>query len=79
MIVKILGSGCAKCSRLEQNVRDLIAEHKLQGIEVEKVGDLSQMLDYGIMMTPGLIIDNQVKSAGSVPRDKQLLGWLKGK
>jgi hypothetical protein len=45
---------------------------------VEKVTDLNKMLDYGIMMTPGLIIDEEVKSAGAIPRDKQLLEWLLG-
>ncbi len=76
MLVKILGSGCAKCNRLEKNVRDIVEKHGLDHVTVEKVTDLTQMLTYGIMMTPGLIVDDQVKSAGAVPRDKQILVWL---
>lgn len=78
MNVKILGSGCAKCNQLERRVKEMIAEHQILDVVVEKVTDLEKMLDYGIMMTPGLVINDEVKSAGAIPRDKQLLEWLKG-
>jgi len=78
MDVKILGSGCSKCINLERKVRQLVDEHHLSEVNVIKVTDLTEMLDYGIMMTPGLIIDDVVKSIGTIPSDKKLLGWLKG-
>jgi small redox-active disulfide protein 2 len=78
MNVKILGSGCAKCNQLERRVKEMIEQNQIQDVVVEKVTDLNKMLDYGIMMTPGLIIDEEVKSAGAIPRDKQLLEWLLG-
>lgn len=78
MLVKILGSGCAKCNRLERNVKDVIEKNQLNEITVEKVTDLSQMLSYGILMTPGLIIDGATKSSGTIPKDTQLLSWLRG-
>ena len=77
MTVKILGSGCKKCQALEDKVRDLIAVNNINA-EVEKVTDINEMVRYGIMMTPGLIINEEVKSFGVIPKDDQLLGWLKG-
>lgn len=77
MSVKILGSGCSKCKSLEQHVRRLVDEHRLP-IEVEKITDLQEIMKYGIMTTPGLVIDGVVKSAGSIPKDEQLLAWMKG-
>jgi small redox-active disulfide protein 2 len=77
MKVQILGSGCAKCKTLEQRVRQLVEKHQLP-IEVEKVTDIQEMVKFGIMMTPGLVIDGVVKSVGSIPKDDQLLAWMKG-
>lgn len=78
MEIKILGSGCAKCNRLESKVREIIEANRLEGVLVEKITDLSQMLDYGILMTPGLVIDGKAKSSGNIPGDQQILAWLKG-
>jgi len=78
MEVKILGSGCSKCNFLERRVRDVIAENKLHGIEVIKETDLNKLLDYGIMMTPALVINDEVKSSGKIPNDDELLTWLTG-
>jgi small redox-active disulfide protein 2 len=76
MIVRVLGPGCSKCKTLEQRIRQLIAKHQLQA-EVEKVTDLQEIMNYGIMTTPGLVINGVVKSAGTIPGDSQLLEWLK--
>jgi len=77
MKVQILGSGCAKCKTLEERVKYLVAKHQLP-VEVEKVTDIQEMVKYGIMMTPALIVDGVVKSVGSIPKDDQLLAWMKG-
>jgi small redox-active disulfide protein 2 len=77
MKVQILGAGCSKCKALEQKVRQLNDTHKLN-LEIEKVTDLQEIIKYGIMMTPGLVIDGVIKSSGSIPKDDQLLAWLKG-
>ncbi|MBT8387815.1 MAG: thioredoxin family protein [Ignavibacteria bacterium] len=74
--VKILGTGCKKCERLEAKVRDLVAANNFDAA-VEKVTDINEMLNYNIMMTPGLVINEQVKSFGIIPKDDQLLNWLK--
>jgi small redox-active disulfide protein 2 len=76
MKVKILGSGCSKCKALEQKVRQLDDAHQLH-LEIEKVTDLKQILQYGVLMTPGLVVDGVLKSYGNMPKDEQLLQWLK--
>lgn len=67
VIVKILGSGCSNCARLEQNARE-VAE-KL-GVEAtfEKVMDVADIMSHGVMTTPALVVDEQVKVAGRVRR-----------
>ena len=77
MKIRVLGSGCAKCKTLEERIHQLIAKHNLS-IEVEKVTDLKEIMSYGILSTPGLVINGVVKSAGSVPKDEQLLQWMGG-
>ncbi|MBK6912565.1 MAG: thioredoxin family protein [Ignavibacteriales bacterium] len=74
--VKVLGTGCKKCQTLEAKVRDLVAANQIDAT-VEKVTDIQEMVNYGIMMTPGLIINEKVKSFGIIPKDDQLISWLK--
>ena len=74
--VKILGTGCKKCQTLEAKVRDLVASNNIDAA-VEKVTDIQEMVNYGIMMTPGLIINEKVKSFGIIPKDDQIINWLK--
>lgn len=76
-VIKILGTGCKKCNTLEAKVRDLISSNNLVA-EVEKVADINKMMEYGIMMTPALVIDEEVKSTGIIPKDEQLLKWISG-
>ena len=65
MIIKILGVGCPKCKKLEENVRQVTS--KLQGdITIKKVTDLNQIMNYGVMLTPALVIDEEVVSVGKV-------------
>jgi len=74
--VKVLGSGCSKCKVLEQRLHTLKTEHGLD-FDLVKITDLNEIISYGIMMTPGLVIDGVVKSSGTVPKDSQLLQWIK--
>lgn len=75
--VQILGPGCSKCLTLERKVRKLVDDNKLP-VEVEKVSDIAEMMKYGIMMTPALVVDGAVKSVGYIPKDEQILEWLNG-
>ncbi len=74
--IKVLGTGCSKCRTLEAKVRDLISKNNIQA-EVTKVEDIQEMIGYGIMMTPGLVINEKLKSSGIIPKEEQLLNWLK--
>lgn len=75
--VKVLGTGCKKCLTLEAKIRELVAVNNIQAT-VEKISDINVMMNYNIMMTPGLVINEQVKSFGIIPKDDQLLIWLNG-
>jgi len=66
MIIKILGSGCPNCQRLEQLVKEVLAEMKTDA-SVEKVQDIKSIMGYGVMSTPALVIDEKVKMFGKVP------------
>jgi len=74
--VKVLGTGCKKCQNLENKVRELVTINKIDAT-VEKVTDIQEMVRYGIMITPGLIINEKVKSYGVIPKDDQIINWLK--
>jgi small redox-active disulfide protein 2 len=65
MEIKILGTGCDKCKKLEANANTAVNELGIEA-SVEKVEDLVQIMKYGVMSTPGLVINNVVKSAGKV-------------
>ncbi|HYX07926.1 MAG TPA: thioredoxin family protein [Bacteroidales bacterium] len=71
MNIKVLGSGCARCRSLEQATID--AAHEL-GIEpaIEKVEDYQKIMEYGVMRTPGLVINEEVVLTGQVPKVSQL-------
>ena len=66
MKIQVLGTGCAKCHKLESNVREAVAELGSDA-QVEKVEDLAAITSYGVMMTPALAIDGDVKIMGKVP------------
>ena len=76
MTVKILGSGCKKCLTLESKVRELVRQNNLDAV-IEKITDIQEIVNYGIMMTPGLVINEKVKSYGVIPKDDQLINWLR--
>jgi len=66
MNIKVLGPGCANCKNLEQRTREALQELRLEA-DIEKVEDYQKIASYGIMRTPGLVIDEKVVIAGQVP------------
>jgi small redox-active disulfide protein 2 len=74
--VKILGSGCAKCKTLFAKVQDVIAQNEFSAT-VTKVEDIVEIMKYGILTTPGLVVNEKVKSVGAIPKDEQILAFLK--
>jgi small redox-active disulfide protein 2 len=73
--VKVLGSGCTNCKRLEALVHKVVAERGLQA-EVEKVTDYAQMMRWKIMSTPGLVVNDTLVSSGRIPSEAEIAGWL---
>ncbi len=75
--IKVLGKGCPKCERLDQLVHSALQELSIGDATVEHVRDLDAILAYPITSTPGLVIDEQVKSSGRLPRKEEIVGWLR--
>ncbi len=78
MIIKVLGPGCPNCKRLEKNVREAVKKLLLDA-EVFKVTDLAEMMKYGMMGSPGLVIDDELVSTGKVMNVETLVKLLSKK
>ena len=65
MEIKVLGTGCSKCHALENMVKEVLGETGLTA-EIKKITDIKEIASHGIMLTPGLVINGKVKSAGKV-------------
>ena len=76
LVVKIPGSGCPRCRRLEKVVSEVIEHNKIDA-QVIKVTDIQEMIRFGLLMTPGLVINEELKSGGFIPKEKQILDWSK--
>jgi small redox-active disulfide protein 2 len=74
--IKILGSGCANCKRLEQMARKVAADLALQA-EFEKVTNFEEIMKYPIVSTPGLVVNGKVVSSGRIPTEAEIAAWLK--
>ena len=75
MLIKILGTGCAKCNRLEQLTREAAAELGIAA-DFEHVTQMEQIMAYPIMTPPALVVDEQVKCSGRIPSKDELRSWL---
>ena len=75
MVIKVLGSGCANCRRVEAIARDVLKELAVEA-SIEKVTDYKGIMAYGIMATPGLVIDEKVVSAGRIPSKAEVTSWV---
>jgi small redox-active disulfide protein 2 len=73
--IKILGSGCANCSKLEEETKKAIKTLAIDA-EVEKVTDFNKILDYDIISTPGLVINGKVVSSGKIPSQGEITSFL---
>ena len=76
MKIQILGTGCPKCQKLAEAARDAADQLGLD-YELVKVTDINQIMEFGVMMTPALAVDGQVKVVGKVPSLDELKGYLK--
>jgi small redox-active disulfide protein 2 len=74
LTVKVLGPGCNNCTRLEKEVRKALSNTAIE-YEVIKVTDYADIAAYGIMSTPGLVMNEQVVSFGRIPKQDQIRAW----
>lgn len=75
MEIKILGPGCANCQKVEQLVRDAVAEAGVEA-DIGKVSDIMKIAQYGVFGTPAVVVDGQVKSVGKIPKKDEILAWI---
>lgn len=75
LTVKILGSGCANCKKLESVARDAASETGVQA-EFLKVTDMKEIMKYDLLSTPALVINEKVVSSGRIPTKAEIQGWL---
>lgn len=75
LTIKILGSGCANCKRLEQIARKVIGDLGIEA-EVIKVTDYAEIMSYNILSTPGLVINERVVSSGRVPGEAEVTSLI---
>ncbi len=75
LTIKVLGSGCANCKRVEQIVHKVVEEMTLQA-EVIKVTEYPEIMKYNVMSTPGLVINEKIVSTGRIPTPAEVTAWL---
>ena len=75
LTIKVLGSGCANCKRVEQIARKVVEEMALAA-QIIKVTDYNDMLQYNILSTPGLVINEKVVSSGRIPSPAEVTTWV---
>jgi small redox-active disulfide protein 2 len=78
MKIKVLGTGCPKCKKLYAEAEKAIAESGAS-VELEKVEKIDEIMNYGVMMTPALVIDGEVKASGRISPASEIVSWIKEK
>ena len=76
MKIQILGTGCPKCKKTAENAGKAV---EMSGVDAEivKVENINDIMNFGVMMTPALAIDGDVKVSGKIPSPDQIVGWIK--
>ncbi len=76
LIIKVLGTGCAKCKRLEKNVEAAVEDLRMDA-SIVKVTDFKEIAKYGVMSTPALVVNDQLVVSGKVPKSEEIKKYLK--
>ncbi|MDO9465452.1 MAG: thioredoxin family protein [bacterium] len=76
MKIEILGTGCPKCKKLAELAGQAVKESGIEA-EITKVTEIKKIMNRGVMLTPALVIDGEVKSAGKIPSIEEIKNWLK--
>lgn len=75
--IKVLGGGCARCQKLEEIVREAVIELDVEAT-IQKVKEDAEIAKYPILSTPGLVVNEELKSAGRIPKKEEVIKWLQG-
>ena len=75
MEIKVLGPGCARCEKAENLVREAVAEAGVAA-DIEKVTDVMAIAGYGVLGTPAVVVDGEVKSVGKIPSKADIKSWI---
>jgi small redox-active disulfide protein 2 len=73
--IKVLGSGCAKCTKTAEKLQQLAQEMNIE-VTVSKQTDPQVIMEYGVMSTPAVVVDGQLVHSGSIPQTEQMKAWL---
>ncbi|MBK9712658.1 MAG: TM0996/MTH895 family glutaredoxin-like protein [Kouleothrix sp.] len=76
LIINVLGPGCANCKRLEQLVRKVVADKRLDA-QIEKITDYAAIMRWPILSTPGLVVNDTLVASGRIPSEAEIAAWLK--
>ncbi len=75
MKIEVLGTGCSKCKKTKEAIEKVVKQSGVEA-EVVKVEDIEKIMSYGVMVTPAVVIDGEVKLAGKVPDEKEIKKWI---
>jgi small redox-active disulfide protein 2 len=75
MKIEILGTGCAKCKKTKEIIEKVLKETGVEA-EVVKVEDVEKILNYGVMVTPAVVVDGDLKTVGKAPDEKEVRKWI---
>jgi small redox-active disulfide protein 2 len=78
MLIEILGTGCAKCKKLEEITREAVQESGIDAY-INHITDIKAIMNYGVMTTPALVIDGVVKVTGKIPSRDEIKQWISAK
>ena len=75
MEIKVLGPGCLKCQQTEKNVKEAVQESVVDAT-VDKVTDVMEIAKYGVLGTPAVVVDGEVKGVGKIPNKEKIKAWI---
>ena len=78
MKIEILGTGCPKCKKLNEITQEIIKELGISA-DIAKVTNINDIIDYGVMITPAIVIDGDVKITGKIPGKQEITDWINEK